>query len=207
MNSPHKWPVTRKMFPFDDVIMNNWWTEAKTHWIISTSFPRFISLYMDIQHTSLTFALTENIVDQWQKIHISSDIPWQTFPKHVSGNNPHVVQLMFIKMIRAKVQSVSVCWKMNVLLVNNTWAVSVSINLHTSGFYSDTRRELTAEMQNVTPLYEDSRPLLCLGAIHRDISHDTKTTSVKYKSDIFPTKDTPHLIIRDDKRVCLTWKF
>ena len=21
-NSPHKWPVTRKMFPFDDVIMN-----------------------------------------------------------------------------------------------------------------------------------------------------------------------------------------
>ena len=26
VNSPHKWPVTRKMFPFDDVIMNkiNW---------------------------------------------------------------------------------------------------------------------------------------------------------------------------------------
>ena len=22
MNSPHKWPVTRKMFPFDDVIMS-----------------------------------------------------------------------------------------------------------------------------------------------------------------------------------------
>ena len=22
MNSPHKWPVTRKIFPFDDVIMN-----------------------------------------------------------------------------------------------------------------------------------------------------------------------------------------
>ena len=21
-NSPHKWPVTRKMYPFDDVIMN-----------------------------------------------------------------------------------------------------------------------------------------------------------------------------------------
>ena len=21
VNSPHKWPVTRKMFPFDDVIM------------------------------------------------------------------------------------------------------------------------------------------------------------------------------------------
>ena len=23
VNSPHKWPVTRKMVPFDDVIMNN----------------------------------------------------------------------------------------------------------------------------------------------------------------------------------------
>ena len=23
VNSPHKWPVTRKMFPFDDVIMRN----------------------------------------------------------------------------------------------------------------------------------------------------------------------------------------
>ena len=23
VNSPHKWPVTRKMFPFDDVIMLN----------------------------------------------------------------------------------------------------------------------------------------------------------------------------------------
>ena len=25
VNSPHKWPVTRKMFPFDDVIMNVEW--------------------------------------------------------------------------------------------------------------------------------------------------------------------------------------
>ena len=24
VNSPHKWPVTRKMFPFDDVIMCEW---------------------------------------------------------------------------------------------------------------------------------------------------------------------------------------
>ena len=24
VNSPHKWPVTLKMFPFDDVIMNIW---------------------------------------------------------------------------------------------------------------------------------------------------------------------------------------
>ena len=24
VNSPHKWPVTRKIFPFDDVIMLTW---------------------------------------------------------------------------------------------------------------------------------------------------------------------------------------
>ena len=28
VNSPHKWPVTRKMFPFDDVIMSN---EGRKH--------------------------------------------------------------------------------------------------------------------------------------------------------------------------------
>ena len=41
VNSPHKWPVTRKMFPFDDVIMFWIWTVsvkvisekgAKPHW-------------------------------------------------------------------------------------------------------------------------------------------------------------------------------
>ena len=30
MNSPHKWPVTRKMFSFDDVIMD--WTEQCEIW-------------------------------------------------------------------------------------------------------------------------------------------------------------------------------
>ena len=30
VNSPHKWPVTRKMFPFDDVIMHSWcWVSKK----------------------------------------------------------------------------------------------------------------------------------------------------------------------------------
>ena len=30
VNSPHKGPVTRKMFPFDDVILKLTWTTAKT---------------------------------------------------------------------------------------------------------------------------------------------------------------------------------
>ena len=29
VNSPHKWPVTQKMFPFDDVIMRKWHVEPK----------------------------------------------------------------------------------------------------------------------------------------------------------------------------------
>ena len=33
VNSPHKWPVTRKMFPFDDVIMTTDATIRKASWI------------------------------------------------------------------------------------------------------------------------------------------------------------------------------
>ena len=32
VNSPHKWPVTRKMFPFDDVIMWNSWLVTPARW-------------------------------------------------------------------------------------------------------------------------------------------------------------------------------
>ena len=30
VNSPHKWPVTREMFPFDDVIMKSY-TRSRNH--------------------------------------------------------------------------------------------------------------------------------------------------------------------------------
>ena len=42
VNSPHKWPVTRKMFPFDDVIMH-----------ISSAYPTSI-LYIYIMHDIFT---------------------------------------------------------------------------------------------------------------------------------------------------------
>ena len=42
VNSPHKWPVTRKMFPFDDVIMNTngvfqtvMWQANDPTWLVS----------------------------------------------------------------------------------------------------------------------------------------------------------------------------
>ena len=40
VNSPHKWPVTRKMFPFDDVIMNSMSVSA----IVTQSTARRVSL-------------------------------------------------------------------------------------------------------------------------------------------------------------------
>ena len=33
-NSPHKWPVTRKMFPFDEVIMPLWCHDMETYSIL-----------------------------------------------------------------------------------------------------------------------------------------------------------------------------
>ena len=38
VNSPHKWPVTRKMFPFNDVIMSEYW--VRTPWIGIAIIPK-----------------------------------------------------------------------------------------------------------------------------------------------------------------------
>ena len=35
VNSPHKWPVTRKMFPFDDVIMRQFTHKEIKNFIVS----------------------------------------------------------------------------------------------------------------------------------------------------------------------------
>ena len=35
VNSPHKWPVTRKMFPFDDVIMRMYWSMPEPRCLFS----------------------------------------------------------------------------------------------------------------------------------------------------------------------------
>ena len=40
VNSPHKWPITRKMFPFDDVVMTEYTKSAK---IVSMCFSGAIS--------------------------------------------------------------------------------------------------------------------------------------------------------------------
>ena len=51
VNSPHKWPVTRKMFPFDDVIMGiNW-----THQMIESTAGTFHCLWYYMLKLIFTF--------------------------------------------------------------------------------------------------------------------------------------------------------
>ena len=65
VNSPHKWPVTRKMFPFDDVIMNLF----------------YFNMIAVESHTSLSYRAPERIcsliiTDSWQHLlQILHDIP------------------------------------------------------------------------------------------------------------------------------------
>ena len=64
--SPHKWPVTRKMFPFDDVIMENsdlwyinqlqseaqWRTASRQHFFLEIS-PVTYLFYLSLTHHDL----------------------------------------------------------------------------------------------------------------------------------------------------------
>ena len=47
VNTPHKWPVTRKMFPFDDVIMLC--TNSQVRLLSFTFFPEWISNYIIVK--------------------------------------------------------------------------------------------------------------------------------------------------------------
>ena len=48
VNSPHKWPVTRKMFPFDDVIMN--WDNCSNYRLLLHD-----ETYMGSQYNTVNF--------------------------------------------------------------------------------------------------------------------------------------------------------
>ena len=64
VNSPHKWPVTRKMFPFDDVIMSSGPEEEYSNYVfllqLLTTSAETLRTYMFIWETrSLIFPLWE----------------------------------------------------------------------------------------------------------------------------------------------------
>ena len=63
VNSPHKGPVTRKKFPFDDVIMRNQFTSL--HWNISKLFPENPPTNISSQWRHFGFS-TPTIVTEWR---------------------------------------------------------------------------------------------------------------------------------------------
>ena len=60
VNSPHKWPVTRKMFPFDDVIVVRQWTESSFTLTIIPSPVQPLRFKKWYQVFSLTVAVLSN---------------------------------------------------------------------------------------------------------------------------------------------------
>ena len=90
MNSPHKWPVTRKMFPFDDVIV------AQTYWFYVTTVLLRIASY---RHRVASFCTAVHrviscwirvefvLVRKWLSYHIVPILSWgrtDTHPRFLS---------------------------------------------------------------------------------------------------------------------------
>ena len=81
VNSPHKWPVPRKMFPFDDVIMRdskqrwpsikgaNFGTQFEAYILRLIGFENYFRIYMQ-EHT-INVACFWIILDMIQRIYVS----------------------------------------------------------------------------------------------------------------------------------------
>ena len=67
VNFPHKWPVTRKMFPFDDIIMNitQWAVNIMNSKIYNTSIDNIKS---GINGANLTTVAASAVAPQWGEI-------------------------------------------------------------------------------------------------------------------------------------------
>ena len=84
VNSPHKWPVTRKMLPFDDVIMyRQKWSDALLHLFINKKDREF----MIINRTNFITALISTL---WNVHKLLSNITLATCDRwHVNENMWH----------------------------------------------------------------------------------------------------------------------
>ena len=78
VNSPHKWPVTRKMFPFDDVIMGILLLLQVSHTLSGPVTPVSVWLYIDglVQNCNISSALAIGILQPCTKpsIHLCHKI-------------------------------------------------------------------------------------------------------------------------------------
>ena len=85
VNSPHKWPVTRKMFPFDDVIMT-------AHWINESSMLMHSYIHCQVMtHVLSTLSLWSTII-QLPNDDLGNTLGWiifrETFHQQTRRQHP-----------------------------------------------------------------------------------------------------------------------
>ena len=91
VNSSHKRPVTRKMVPFDDVIMNHWWPTEAIIW--PSDGLVYWRIYASFGPDELPLIARNWLVDGWHdpnlrprlpnQMHVVSGLWWQTNPYHI----------------------------------------------------------------------------------------------------------------------------
>ena len=65
VNSPHKWPVTRKMFPFDDVIMSCWYILRHDYVHEYRPVSKCIAIYLSSDSYVMNYFHTDKLMQIW----------------------------------------------------------------------------------------------------------------------------------------------
>ena len=115
VNSPHKWPVTRKMFPFDDVIMKSNPVKSRSHNIglIIESFKIWFH-FEPAMPNSIYWPIPPNHV-------------WQEKLTLLRWSNPFLLQTLKIQEISSKKQ------KSSGLLIASIFVNAPITNCHWTG--------------------------------------------------------------------------
>ena len=103
VNSPHKWPVTRKMFPFDDVLMN--WSYWKWCCLICS--------IQEVEYACLMFSKPNRIVVHSPPDQKSLVIPLFTKSSPVLLTFTCVTYRQFIMVVSHKGHGVSSHWQLH----------------------------------------------------------------------------------------------
>ena len=99
VNCPHKWPVTRKMFPFDDVIMGD--NELASIWCCQTNSKRYDNFDISIYPQLIPgFNFSKNV--NWIS---KSKMPFLFFFAIVWNQlNPHIPEIWLFHNLTLKSQ-------------------------------------------------------------------------------------------------------
>ena len=115
VNSPHKWPVTRKMFPFDDVIMD--WRTAASTWNYNspnlndtedTIVALFLKCHFTLGEIQLLYLSTfykymiscQTLLKNVSIISLFSDIFWRRSASTRNHNIPNPIRHIPANMLR-----------------------------------------------------------------------------------------------------------